>query len=60
MIYTREQLREELFKIIDRTLYINYDFTNDQDVDKCKDKLADFIAKLNDTNSFYSTEDETK
>jgi len=48
MIYTREQLREELFKIIDRTLCVDYGFTDDQDVEKCKDKLADFIASLNE------------
>jgi hypothetical protein len=58
MIYTREQLREELFKIIDRTLYIDYEDTDAQDMEDCKDQLADFISKLNDPYCF--AEDETK
>jgi len=63
MIYTREQLREELYKIIENTIYIDYEETDAQDMEDCKDKLADFIASLNEpyfhAESVY-TEDETK
>lgn len=58
MIYTREQLREELFKIIDRTLYIDYEETDAPDIEDCLDQLTDFISKLNDP--YVYAEDEVK
>jgi len=59
MIYTREQLKEELYKIIENTLYIDYEETDAPDMEDCKNQLADLIASLNDP-PFYAKEDETK
>ena len=58
MIYTREQLKEELYKIIENTLYIDYEETDAPDMEDCKNQLADFIAKLNDP--YVYAEDEIK
>jgi len=58
MIYTREQLRAELFNIINSIIDINYEYTDQQDIDDCTNQLADFIANLNEP--YVDAEDEIK